>query len=313
MQKKHFLWTEDYRPTKVADTILPDNIKATFQEFVDKGQIPNMLLNGGPGTGKTTIARAMLEELGADYIVINGSLDRNIDTLRNEISQFASSVSFTGGRKYVILDEADGLNPNSIQPALKNFIESYAKNCGFIMTCNNKNKIIEPLHSRVSVIDFKISKKDMPELAKQFMKRVCSILETEGVTYDKPAVAAVIAKFFPDWRRVLNELQRYASSGHIDSGILANVQEVSIKKLMNMLKEKNFTEARKWVSENSDADAQTVFRTLYDTAYEYVTKTSVPQLVLILSKYQYQASFAADQEINLMACLTELMVEMEFI
>lgn len=313
MMKEDFLWTEKYRPKKVSDTILPQDIKDTFQQFVDQGNIPNLLLNGGPGTGKTTIARAMLEELDCDYIVINGSLDRNIDTLRNEIMQFASSVSLMGGRKYVILDEADNLNANSTQAALRNFIETYSKNCGFILTCNYKSKIIEPLQSRCSVIDFKISKDDMPDLASQFLKRVCGILDEENITYDKKSVAAVIGKFFPDWRRVLNELQRYSVSGEIDSGVLANVKEVSIKKLMGLLKDKNFTETRKWVSENVSGDAQTVYRQIYDTAYEYVTKPSVPQLVLLLAKYQYQSAFAADSEINLMAFLTECMVDMEWL
>lgn len=313
MQKEDFLWVEKYRPSKVADTILPQDIKDTFQKFVDQGNIPNLLLSGGPGTGKTTIARAMLQELNCDYIIINGSLDRNIDTLRNEIMQFASSVSLMGGRKYVILDEADNLNANSTQAALRNFIETYSKNCGFILTCNYKSKIIEPLQSRCSVIDFKISKEDMPNLASEFLKRICNILDNEGIEYDKKVVAAVITKFFPDWRRVLNELQRYSVGGKIDSGILANVKEISIKKLMSLLKEKNFSEARKWAAENANGESQSIFRQIYDHAHEYITKPSIPQLVLLISKYQYQAAFAADAEINLMAFLTEMMVDMEWL
>jgi DNA polymerase III delta prime subunit len=308
-----FLWVEKYRPVTIADTILPDNLKQTFQEFVNQGNIPNLLLSGSAGCGKTTVARAMLEELGCDYIVINGSLNGNIDTLRNEIMQFASSVSLMGGRKYVILDEADYLNPNSTQPALRNFMEEFSRNCGFILTCNFKNRIIDPLQSRCSVVEFKIKKTDLPALASQMMKRLCYILDTESVVYDKAVLAELIKKHYPDWRRVINELQRYSATGKIDSGLLANITESSYKDLIRFLKEKDFTNTRKWVAENIDTDATAIFRTLYDTASMYVSKNSVPGLVLILAKYQYQAAFVADHEINLMACLTEMMIEMEYL
>lgn len=311
--REEFLWTEVYRPKKVADTILPADLKATFQNFVNNGQVPNLLLCGGPGVGKTTIAKAMLEELDSDYIYINGSLNGNIDTLRNDIQNFASSVSLMGGRKYVILDEADGLNPNSTQPALRGFMEEYAKNCGFILTCNFKNRIIGPIaNSRVSVIDFKIKKSDMALLAAQFYKRVKMILETENIKYDEKVIAEVITKYFPDWRRVLNELQRYSAIGTIDSGILANLQDVSIKELISFMKEKNFTGVRKWIGQNSEADQSTLFRAFYDTAATHFKPASIPQLVLTLGKYQYQAAFVADPEVNLAACMVEIMVDCEF-
>jgi len=255
----------------------------------------------------------MLEELECDYIVINGSLNGNIDTLRNEIMQFASSVSLMGGRKYVILDEADYLNPNSTQPALRNFMEEFSRNCGFILTCNFKNRIIEPLQSRCSVVEFKIKKNDLPALAAQMMKRLCTILDTEGVEYDKTVLIELIKKHYPDWRRVLNELQRYSATGKIDSGLLANITETSLKSLVGFLKEKDFTNMRKWVAENIDSDATTIFRTLYDASNQYISKNSIPMLVMLLAKYQYQAAFVADHEINLTACLTEMMMELEYL
>ena len=310
---KEFLWVEKYRPKTVQDTILPEQLKATFQHFVDQKNIPNLILSGRAGVGKTTIARAMLEELECDYIVINGSMNGNIDTRRTEIMQFASTVSFTGGRKYVILDEADYLNANSTQPALRNFMEEFSKNCGFILTCNLKNRIIEPLHSRCSVIDFKISKQDMPGLAMQMMKRVMNILDKESVEYDKTALAEVLKRYLPDWRRVLNELQGYAATGRIDSGILTNMSEESVKTLVGYLKDKDYTSTRKWVAENSDGEINVILRKLYDMASDLVTKQTVPALVMLLAKYQYQAAFAADQEINLMACLTEMMIELEYL
>lgn len=310
---EEFLWVEKYRPATIQDTILPDNLKQTFLEFVNQGNIPNLLLSGSAGCGKTTVARAMLEELGCDYIVINGSLNGNIDTLRNEIMQFASSVSLMGGRKYVILDEADYLNPNSTQPALRNFMEEFSKNCGFILTCNFKNRIIEPLHSRCSVVDFKIKKTDLPALALQMMKRLCYILDTESVVYDKPVLVELIKKHYPDWRRVINELQRYSATGKIDSGLLANITETSLKSLMGNLKGKDFTSMRKWVADNIDSDSTAIFRTLYDSASQFVTKNTVPNLVMIISKYQYQAAFVADHEINLTACLTEMMIDLEYL
>lgn len=307
-----FLWTEKYRPKTVSDTILPDDLKNTFQEFVNQSNIPNLILSGTSGVGKTTIARAMLEELDCDYLVINGSLEgRSIDTLRNEIHTFASSVSLRGGRKYVILDEADYLNPQTIQPALRNFMEEFSKNCGFILTCNFKERIIEPLQSRCSVIDFKISKKDTAKLAMQFMKRVLNILDTENIQYDKSVVAQLITKHYPDWRRVLNELQRYSVSGTIDTGILASVQDSTLVKLFDYLKDKNFTSMRKWVAE-SDYDSNDLFRKIYDESDSFIKKSSIPQLILIIAKYQYQGAFVANQEINLAAFLTEIMVECEF-
>jgi DNA polymerase III delta prime subunit len=310
---EEFLWVERYRPQTIADTILPESLKSTFQEFVNQKNIPNLILNGPAGCGKTTVARAMLEELDCDYIIINGSMNGNIDTLRNEIKNFASAVSLSGGRKYVILDEADYLNANSTQPALRNFMEEFSKNCGFILTCNFKNRIIEPLQSRCSVIDFKISKKDLPELAAQFMKRVCTILTTENIEFDKPSVAEVLKKHFPDWRRVLNELQRYSATGKIDSGILVNMQEISLKSLIDFLKSKDYTNMRKWVGENIDNDADVIYRKIFDQANQYIAKSSVPLIVLLIGKYQYQHAFAADSEINLVCCLTEIMMEAEWL
>ena len=312
MNHDQFLWVEKYRPKTIADTILPEGLKKTFQQFIDQKNIPNLLLTGGAGVGKTTVARAMLEELECDYIVINGSMNGNIDTLRTTIQNFASSVSFTGGRKYVILDEADYLNANSTQPALRNFMEEYSKNCGFILTCNFKNRIIDPLHSRCSVVDFKINKSDIPDLASQFMKRIRMILTEENIEFEKEAVAAVIIKYFPDARRVLNELQRYSATGKIDSGILVNVSEESFKKLIGFMRDKNFGTIRKWVGENSDIDTTELFRKLYDTASEVMEPNSIPQLVIHLANYQYKAAFVADHEINLLACLTEILADCEF-
>ena len=312
MIRDDFLWVEAYRPRTIDSAILPSTLKTTFQQFVDQKNIPNLLLTGRAGIGKTTVARAMLEELQCDYIIINGSMNGNIDTLRSEIKDFASSISFSGGRKYVILDEADYLNPNSTQPALRNFMEEYSRNCGFILTCNFKNKIIEPLHSRCSVVEFKIDKEDKPKMASLFYKRVCKILEQEGVNYDQKAVIEVITKFFPDWRRVLNELQRYSATGKIDSGILVNFSEENLKGLVELLKAKNFTEVRRWVAENNDIDQAVFFRKLYDTASQYLKPNSIPQLVITLADYQYKAAFVADHEINILACLTEIMAEGDF-
>jgi DNA polymerase III delta prime subunit len=307
-----FLWVEKYRPKTIDDTILPAQLKATFQQFVDQKNIPNLILAGSAGVGKTTVARAMLEELGCDYIIINGSLNGNIDTLRNDIQSFASAVSLSGGRKYVILDEADYLNANSTQPALRNFMEEFSRNCGFILTCNYSNRIIAPLHSRCSVIDFKIGKADIAKLAAQFFKRVTGILDVEKVTFDKGTVAEIINKFYPDWRRVLNELQRYSATGSIDTGILVNLEKVSIDELLDHMKNKNYTSVRAWVGKNLDNDQTGIFRTLYDSASDFITPRSIPQLVQILSQYQYQAAFAADQEINMAACLAEIMINCEF-
>lgn len=308
---EEFLWVEKYRPKTIEETILTADLKQTFQQFVDQGNIPNLLLSGPAGCGKTTVARAMLEQLGCDYIVINGSMNGNIDTLRNDISRFASSVSLSGGRKMVILDEADYLNAQSTQPALRNFMEEFSANCGFILTCNFVDRIIEPLHSRCSVVKFRIRKSELPELAKQFLRRVCGILDNEGVTYDKSAVVEVIKKHFPDWRRVINELQHYSATGAIDSGILRNFSDDSLNKLIGYMKDKNFTAVRKWVAE-SDMDTNEFFRAFYDKAENYLVAGSIPMLVLHLAKYQYQNSFAADPEINLVACLTEIMADCTF-
>jgi DNA polymerase III delta prime subunit len=307
-----FLWVEKYRPRNIDDTILPEELKNTFKTFVSQKEVPNLLLTGRAGTGKTTIARALLEEIGCDYIVINGSMNGNIDTLRNEIAQFASSISFTGSRKYVILDEADYLNPQSTQPALRNFMEEYSKNCGFILTCNFRNRIIEPIHSRCSIVEFKIPKDEKPKLAMQFYKRLLKILEDENVTSDTKTLAAFVERYFPDFRRTINELQRYSATGSIDSGILSNFQESKFLNLVAFIKDKGFTNVRKWVGEHSDVEDAVLFRTFYDTASEHVKASSIPQLVLLIAKYQYNSAFVADKEINLVAFLTEVMVEIEF-
>lgn len=310
--RDEFLWVEKYRPKTIKETILPAGLKKTFQEFVDNGEIPNLLLSGTQGTGKTTVARALCEEVGADYIVINGSMNGGIDTLRNDIKNFASTVSLNGGRKVVILDEADYLNPQSTQPALRGFIEEFSKNCSFILTCNFKNRIIAPLHSRCSVIDFKIDNGEKQKLAAGFFKRVLNILETEEVKANEKVVAELINRHFPDNRRVLNELQRYGASGVIDEGILSVSTDASLKELMGYMKSKNFKELRKWVALNIDNDPVQLFRSVYDGASTYVAPRSIPQLVVTLADYQYKSAFVADQEINLVACLTELMVECEF-
>jgi len=309
---EEFLWVEKYRPKTIEETILPVELKSVFQQFVDQKNIPNLILSGSAGVGKTTVARAMLEELGCDYIIINGSMNGNIDTLRNEILNFASSVSLSGGRKYVILDEADYLNANSTQPALRNFMEEFSRNCGFILTCNFKNRIIEPLHSRCSVVDFKISKKDMAKLAMQFLKRVEGILRTENVEYDKATVAEIIQKYFPDWRRVLNELQRYSATGKIDSGILANLQQTSIRELVDLMRDKNYTEVRKWVKNNIDTDVNYLYTEFYETASQFFSVRSIPALVTLIARYQYQNAFVANPEINFAAFLAEVMIDMEF-
>ena len=308
---EHLLWTEKYRPKTVEDCILPESIKNTFLEYVARKEIPNLLLSGSAGVGKTTIARALCEEVGCDYIVINGSDESGIDVLRNKIKNYASSISFTGGRKVIIIDEADYLNPNSTQPALRGAIEEFSVNCSFIFTCNFKNRIIDPIHSRCAVIDFKING-SKAKMAAQLFKRVEGILKEEGVTYDKEVVAAVITKHFPDNRRILNELQRYSVSGTIDKGILTSVSDVQLGELTKGLKEKDFASARKWVTNNLDNDPVKIYRKLYDSLYESLKSQSVPQMVVILARYQYQAAFVADHEINMIACLTEIMMDCEF-
>jgi DNA polymerase III delta prime subunit len=305
-----FLWVEKYRPRTIDECILPDDQKATFKQFLDKGEISNMLLCGGAGMGKTTVARALCEELGTDYIVINGSEESGIDTLRTKIRNFASSVSFTGKTKVVILDEADYLNPNSTQPALRGFIEEFSKSCRFIFTCNFKNRIIQPLHSRTTVIEFKLAKSDKPKIASAFHKRVMDILRAENIEADPKSVARLIERFFPDYRRILNELQRYSSTGIIDEGVLVNLSEVNLKELIDGLKDKDFKKVRSWVVNHQDSDPQTIFRRLYEQLTDHVKQ--VPQLVLLLADYQYKSAFVADQEINLVACLTEIMAAVEF-
>ena len=307
---EEFLWSEKYRPNRVKDAVLPEQLMKTFQQFVDQDNVPNLLLTGGPGVGKTTIAKAMLDEMGSNYIVINGSMNGNIDTLRVDIANFASTVSFTGGRKYVILDEADYLNAQSTQPALRNFMEEFSKNCGFILTCNFKNRIIEPLHSRCSVIEFKIANKDKAAIAAQFYKRVTYILGEENVEYDKSTVAELVKTYFPDWRRTLNELQRYASTGRIDAGILANKTEDGFNNLIAFMKERNFTEVRKWVAENLDIDSSVLYRQLYDLLPSKIDSTqSVADAIVILAEYQYKEAFVANSEINRVAALATLMAE----
>ena len=309
---EEFLWVEKYRPKTISDCVLTDQLQETFQQFVTQKNIPNLLLTGGPGIGKTTVARAMLEEINADYIVINGSMNGNIDTLRNEIKDFASTVSFSASRKYVILDEADYLNPQSTQPALRNFMEEFSSNCGFILTCNFKNRIIEPLHSRCSVVEFTIPKDQKPNLASRFFWHAKIILEDENIEFDQKVLAQVITQYFPDWRRVLNELQRYSATGKIDSGMLANNADANIQQVIELLKSRNFNELRKWVAQNSDMDTAVVFRKLYDHANKHMKPHSVAQLVLLLADYQYKAAFVADPEINIMACFTEIMADCEF-
>ena len=307
------LWVEKYRPQVVADTILPTKTKETFQKFVSDGSVPNLLLTGGPGVGKTTIAKAMLEELGCDYIVKNGSLNVNIDTLRYDISTFASAVSLTGtGRKYVIFDEADYLNAANVQPALRNFIEEYSSNCGFIFTCNFKNRIISPLRSRLSEVDFTIDTADRPQMAMEFFKRVKAILDQEEVQYDPKVVAKVIEKHFPDFRRVLTELQSYAASGKIDEGIFVNLKQESIDDVFRLLKSKQFTDMRKWVAKNSDQDMNEMFRRIYDGCSDKVTLQSQAGFIVTLADYMYKSGLVADQEINMVAFLTEVMIECEY-
>ena len=307
-----FLWVEEYRPKNVESCVLPKNLKTTFSEFVKDGQVPNLILSGGAGVGKTTIAKAMLDELNATHMMINGSEESGIDVLRTKIKNFASTVSLHGGRKYLILDEADYLNPQSTQPALRGFIEEFHENCGFILTCNYKNRLIEPLHSRCSVVEFMIPNSEKPKLASEFFQRVVHILKEQGIKYDNRVVAEVINKHFPDWRRVLNELQRYSVSGTIDAGILVDIAEVNIKELMQSMKHKEFTNVRKWVVNNLDNDPVRLFRRIYDSLYDNVEGNSIPHIVVVLGEYQYKAAFVADQEINMLACLTEIMARAKF-
>lgn len=313
VKQDEFLWVEKYRPQNIEDCILPDSIKSTFKEFIAEGDMPNLLLSGTAGTGKTTIAKALCNELGYTSLVVNGSLDRNIDTLRNEIASFASTVSFDGGKKCIILDEADYLNPQSFQPALRGFIETFSKNVRFILTCNFKDKIIEPIHSRTTLIDFRTGKKEMPEIMGALMKRILNILKEESVKVEDPKIVAeVIKKHYPDIRRILNEMQRYSAGGVIDIGILANVGETDVTSLMKYLKDRDFGKMRQWVVENIDADPVRIFRTIYDNMHDYLAPSSIPQIVLLIGEYQYKQAFVQDREINLVAFLTEVMVEAEW-
>tara|TARA_B100001113_G_scaffold95157_1_gene76233 strand:- start:688 stop:1626 length:939 start_codon:yes stop_codon:yes gene_type:complete len=306
------LWVEKYRPQTIQDCILPNTIKDSLQEFVDKNHVPNLLLSGGAGIGKTTSAVALCKETNSDYIIINGSEESGIDLLRSKLDQYCSSVSMTGGRKVVIIDEADYLNPSSTQPAMRGFIERFSANCSFIFTCNFKNRIIDPIHSRCAVIDYKIAKKDSPVIASSFFKRICTILEGEGVKYNQQVLIELVNKYFPDFRRCLNELQRYSVSGEIDSGILANISDQSIEDLMNLLKDKKFNDMRKWVAENLDNDSTKIFKKLYEALNTKVQENSIPQVVITLADYQYKSAFVADQELNMVACLTEVMADASF-
>ncbi len=307
-----FLWCEKYRPNTIEDCILPANIKKTFTDIVNGGELHNMLLTGTPGLGKTTVAKALCEELELDYLLINGSEESGIDTLRTKIKQFASSVSLQGGYKVVILDEADYLNPQSTQPALRAFIEEFSSNCRFILTCNFRNRIIPALHSRCAVYEFNIPKNDQQRLASVMMSRLMMILSEEKIEYNQEVLAELIMKHMPDWRRIINELQRYGSSGIIDTGILVQIGDIALHDLMSHLKDKNFKLMRQWVVDNLDSDPASLFRKIYDNMNEHVESGSIPQLVLILADYQYKDSFVADHELNLVACLTEVMAGVNF-
>jgi len=309
---EQYLWVEKYRPQAIDECILPESMKKTFREFIASGELPNFLFCGGAGVGKTTVAKALCNEVGAEYLFINGSEESGIDVLRSKIKNFASSVSLTDSKKVVILDEADYLNANSTQPALRGFMEEFSNNCRFIFTCNFKNRIIEPLHSRCAVIEFKIDNKDKPAIMSSFYKRVTHILKTESVTFEPKVVVELVSKYFPDYRRILNELQRYSVSGTIDAGLLVNVGEESYAELVKNLKSKNFTEVRKWVGKNSDTESTELFRKLYDKSIDYIEAPSIPQLVLILADYQFKNAFVSDREINTMAALTEVMASCKF-
>ena len=307
-----YLWVEKYRPQKIDDCVLPESLKKTFREYITQGELPNFLFCGTAGVGKTTVAKALCNEIGAEYLMINGSEESGIDTLRTKIKGFASTISLTDAKKVVILDEADYLQANSTQPALRAFIEEFANNCRFILTCNFKNRIIEPIHSRCSVIEFKIDNKEKQEIAATFFKRATAILKQEGIEFDQKVVVELVMKHFPDYRRILNELQRYSVSGKIDSGILVNMSQESFKDLIKLMKDKNFTEVRKWVAKNSDSDTVALFRELYDSASNTIEANSIPQMVLVLADYQYKAAFVADHELNIMAALTEIMAQCKF-
>ena len=307
-----FLWVEEYRPKTIDDCILPQSLKTLFTSFVQKGELSNLLLSGTSGIGKTTVAKALCEQLNCDWIMINGSEEGGIDVLRNKIKNFASTVSLSGGKKVVILDEADYLNPQSTQPALRGFVEEFHKNCRFILTCNFKNRIIEPLHSRFSNIEFKINPKDKPKLASRLFERAVFILKEQNINYEEKVLVELIKKHFPDFRKLINELQRYSISGTIDAGILVNLSDENLKTLVSHLKNKEFSDMRKWVVNNLDNDPVKIFRKMYDTLYSNLEPSTIPHAVLIIADYQYKSAFVADQEINLVACLTELMSQVKF-
>lgn len=314
IDKSHFLFVEKYRPKSIDECILPESLKNTFKEFVVTGQIPHFLLSGNAGVGKTTIAKALCYEIGAEFIVLNGSDEgRRIDELRDSIKGFASTISLTDSKKVIIIDEADYLNATSVQPFLRNFMEEFSANCRFILTCNYANRIIEPLHSRCTCIDFKIDNKDKQKIAAAFFKRVVSILQAEEIEFDPKVVAELISKHFPDYRRILNELQRYSTSGKIDSSILLNTSESTFTTLVGLLKDKNFRETRLWVGVNVDMECSELFRRLYDKAYDLLEPQSIPEMILILGNYQYKAAFVADSEINTMCALTEIMMGCRFL
>ena len=312
MSNDNYLWVEKYRPQRIEDCILPESIKDTFEDMVKSGESQNLLLSGGSGCGKTTIAKALCDELGADHIMINCSEDGNIDTLRTKIRDFASTVSLDGGKKVCILDEFDYSNAQSIQPALRGAIEEFADNCRFILTCNYKNRIIKPIHSRCTNIEFKIPSREKPNLAGKLLQRIKKILELEGIKYEEKVLVLLIMKYFPDFRRVINELQRYSVSGNIVFCILSEIGEIDVKKLMTHMKDKNFSGVRKWVVGNLDNDQTQLFRKIYDSLYDYVELESIPIVILILGDYQYKAAFVADAEINITACLVQIMMEAEF-
>ena len=307
-----FLWVEQYRPKTIDDCILPDSLKNLFSSFIKKGELSNMLFSGTPGIGKTTVAKALCEQMNCDWIMINGSEEGGIYVLRNKIKNFASTVSLSGGKKVVILDEADYLNPQSTQPALRGFVEEFHKNCRFILTCNFKNRIIEPLHSRFSNIEFKVNPKDKPKLASRLFERAVYILKEQNIDYEDKVLVELITKHFPDFRKLINELQRYSVSGSIDAGILVNVSDENLKTLVTHLKNKEFSDMRKWVVNNLDNDPVKIFRKIYDTLYTNLEPSTIPHAVLIIADYQYKSAFVADQEINLVACLTELMSQVKF-
>ena len=313
VRENMFLWVEKYRPQKIDDCILPESLKKTFKEFIASGELPTFLFTGSAGVGKTTVAKALCNEVGAEYIMINGSDEgRSIDVLRTTIKNFASTVSLTDAKKVIIIDEADYMNAQSVQPALRSFIEEFSNNCRFIFTCNFKNRIIDPLHSRCAVVEFKIDNAEKPKVAAAFYRRIVDILTTEGVEFDSKVVAELVTKHFPDFRRVLNELQRYSVSGKIDSGLLVNMSEESLKDLIKLIKAKDYQGTRKWVGKNSDVDTTTLFHELYESASENLDPSSIPNLVLILADYQYKAAFVADHELNIMAAMTEIMMQCKF-